>query len=214
MAEQGGSVKRDLISKSNSSILITIGIAGAIFGFSLVASFTLIKQMSYRSKVISERAKAEKQLKANVKAVAELESSYSEFNNTAESVIGTADKNAKIVLDALPSKYDFPALATSLEKMMLTSGLTQVTIDGSDSEATAEQESISPKLVEMPFVISGKGTYAQAQDLVKNLQRSIRPFKITKVTLSGDDALLNINIEGMTYYQPKKNLDIPLKEVK
>ena len=214
MKEQGGSVKRELVNKSNSNMLITIGIAGAVLGFSLVASYTLIKQMSYRSKVISERAKAEKQLKANVKAAENLKSSYDEFNNAPESVIGTADKNAKVVLDALPSKYDFPALATSIQKIMEVSGLSNISITGQDSEATAEQESTAPKLVEIPLTLSGTGTYDKAQELVKNLARSIRPFKIVKISVSGEDANLNISIEGITYYQPKKKLDIPLKEVK
>lgn len=216
MNETKTSVKHGLISKSNTTMFATLAIAGIVFSFAVVASYTLIKRMNYQSKVINERAAAEKQLKSNIVAVDNLFESYKNFDEAPESVIGTADRNSKIVLDALPSKYDFPALATSLEKLLVGGGIANIGITGLDDEATAEQDSTSPEPVEIPFVISGSGSYASLQQLIANLQLSIRPFKVLKLDLSagGAEGNMNFTISAVTYYQPEKNLDIPEVEVK
>lgn len=208
------SEKHALISKSNTTMFVALGIAAAVFSFTVVSSIKLFQRMSYQSRVISERGKVEKQLKSNLKSVESLVESYKTFDQAAESVIGTSDRNSKIVLDALPSKYDFPALATSLEKLLVTGGVSNIAITGSDDEASAEQNSASPSPVEIPFTISGKASYDDVQKLIKNLQLSIRPFKVLKMDISGTQAQMNFTISATTYYQPEKNLEIPLKEVK
>ena len=213
MNEQGKSVKHSLISKSNTKMFIVLGIAGAVLSFSLVTGITLVKRMRYQSKVINQRVDVEKQLKANVKAVDSLVIAYKAFDEAKESTIGTVDANSKIVLDALPSKYDFPALATSLEKLLVTGGFSGIIITGSDAELSAEQNSTKPVPIEIPFTLAAKGSYANLQALVANLQRSIRPFKILKIDLTGKQDSLSFTISAVTYYQPEKNLEIPLKEV-
>lgn len=210
------SKKHGLISKNNARMFVILAVAGVILSFSLVSSITLIKRMNYQAKVINERTKVQKQLKDNIAAVDSLVAAYKNFDAPAESVIGTADSNSKIVLDALPSKYDFPALTASLENLLVTGGFGDISITGSDNEANAEQNSITPVPIEIPFIISAKGSYANIQILISNLQRSIRPFKILKLDItasSGTDSM-NFTISAVTFYQPEKNLDIPLKEVK
>ncbi len=201
------------IDKANSLILIAAAITTVIVVFSLVAANSLIKQMSYQNKVISMRSKANKQLGDNIKSVAALKTSYDAFENSSESVIGTADKNSKIVLDSLPSKYDFPALATSLEGLITASGSSVQGITGTDNEALASQNSANPEAIEIPFSISSKGNFASAQQLVTNMQRSIRPFTITALTLSGSDTTLQAKITAKTYYQPEKRLEVEQKTV-
>lgn len=215
MNENKTSVKHGLISKNNTTMFVTLAVAGVVFSFAAVASYTLVRRMNYQNKVIGERANAEKQLKSNVEAANNLVESFKNFDEAAESVIGTADRNSKVVLDALPSKYDFPALATSLEKLLLGGGITNIGITGLDDEATAEQNSTSPEPIEIPFTISGTGSYANIQQLIVNLHRSIRPFKVLRFDISagGDPNSMNVTVSAVTYYQPEKNLDIPEREV-
>jgi hypothetical protein len=208
--------KHGLISKNNTRMFVILAIAGVILSFSLVSSITLVRRMNYQAKVVNSRSKAQKQLKDNLAAVDSLVAAYKNFDEAAESVIGTADSNSKIVLDALPSKYDFPALTTSLENLLVTGGFSNIDISGADNEATAEQNSTSPVPIEIPFIISAKGSYANLQTLINNLQRSIRPFKILKLDITataGSDST-SFTITAVTYYQPEKNLDIPLEEIK
>lgn len=201
------------IDKANSLILISAAITTVIVVFSLVAAQSLIKQMSYQNKVIGMRSTANRQLGDNIKSVTALKTSFEAFENSSESVIGTSDKNSKIVLDALPSKYDFPALATSLEGLITTSGSTVEGITGTDDEAQAAQNSATPQAIEIPFSISSKGNFASAQTLITNLQRSIRPFTVTALNLSGSDSSLQMRVTAKTYYQPEKKLEVQQKVI-
>ncbi len=201
------------IDKANQLILISAAVTTVIVVFSLVADNSLIKQMGYQNKVIGLRSKANTQLATNIKNVTSLKTSYEAFENTNESVIGTADKNSKIVLDSLPSKYDFPALATSLEALINGSGSTIVNITGTDNEADAQQDSATPQTVEIPFEVSAKGTFTTAQKLILDMERSIRPFKIASITLSGSDTTLDTKVSAKTYYQPEKRLGVQQKVI-
>ena len=207
------SVKHLQIDKANSSVLVAAAITCAVVVFSIVASQSLFTQMKYQRKVIGLRDKANNQLEKNIKASAPLVAAYQTFEDATESVIGTADKNSKIVLDALPSKYDFPALATSLEGVIATTGLKIDSITGTDNEVTAEQDSLNPKPIEVPFEISATGNYLSANQLILNLERSIRPIKISTLTLSGDTNKLKVDVKAITYYQPAKKLGIEQKVI-
>jgi len=202
------SIKHIQIDKANTLVLISAAITAAIVVFSIVASRALWTQMSYQNKVIGLRSKAEKQLKANVESAKTLETAYKTFEDSTESAIGTPDKNSKIVLDALPSKYDFPALATSLEGVITASGNKITAITGTDNEAQAAQDSASPKPIEMPFELTANGGAVNIENLIVNLERSIRPISISSLSLSGSDTTLQLRIGAITYYQPEKKLEI------
>lgn len=205
------STKRLQIEKSNTKVLIAISVAVVFLVFSLVATQALYKQLKYQNKVISLRNQAVDQLKKNISATKELEAQYIVFDTASKSIIGNSDPNSKVVLNALPSKYDFPALATSLEALLSTSGVAIDSINGVDDQVTAEQSSVSPKPIEIPFTITAKGSYASIQDLVKNIERSTRPIKIVNISLKGTDSNIQASIKGITYYQPLKNLDLEKK---
>lgn len=207
------SIKHRLISKNNSRMFLILAVAGIVFSFSAVASYTLVKRLLYQNKVIGERSKAEKTLKNNITNFDSLSNSFVEFDSAAESIIGTADKNSKIVLDALPSKYDFPALATSMEKLLTDSGLSNIAIGGLDNEAAAEQSSANPEPVEIPITLSGEGSYETVQKFIKDLERSIRPFRVITINITGSSSKMTVSVNGVTYYQPEKVLEIGSQEV-
>ena len=126
MAKTASFTKRALISKASSTMVVATAVAAFIFIFSAVASKALFSQAAYQNKVIAKKKQALATLKADISAVDNLNNSYKTFIGTPTNVLGgnptgTGDQdgdNAKIVLDALPSKYDFPALTTSLEKLI------------------------------------------------------------------------------------------------
>lgn len=208
------SSKRIQIEKSNTKVLIYLSVAVVALVFSLVATQALWKQFQYQGKVLSLRNKANDQLDKNIKTAAQLQAQYVVFDTSSESIIGTNEPNSKVVLNALPSKYDFPALATSLENLMNTSGVGISSITGTDDQLNAEQTSTSPAPKEIPFTIAGKGSYASIQTLINNIEKSTRPIKINKITYKGTDGAMDVNIEAVTYYQPLKKLDLEKKVIK
>jgi hypothetical protein len=223
--QQGGSIKRTLITKANKRILIASGAAAFVVVFSLVASNILIKQMSYQNRVISERKKQLKIAKDSLDNVETLQAAYLVFDRAPLNILGgvpdgEGDKdgaNSKIILDALPSVYNFPALTTSIEKIVELQGLEFISMVGTDDAVTQQQNasSSSPVPIEMPFEFSVKGTYESSLNLVKDLERSIRPFQIVSITISaeGEDGSVNTRITGKTYFQPEKNLNLIKEKV-
>ncbi len=211
--KKGFSVKHILADKANRSALVAVAITTVIVVVSLVAARSLWQQMSYQNKVIDKKRTASNQLAKNVTTAKKLNEAYLAFESAPESVLGTKDKNSKIVLDALPSLYDFPALATSVAGIVSESGAKLDTIDGSDDELQAQQSTIDPQPVEIPISVSAKGDFTSVQRIVANLQRSIRPFKVTSLTIRGNEKQLEFSVSTITYYQPKKKVDIEQKLV-
>jgi hypothetical protein len=224
MAKTASSTKRALIGKANSTIVIATAVAAFVVVFCAIASKTLISQASYQNRVISTKKKALATLESDLNARDSLVAAYKTFVGTPQNILGgnpdgTGDQdgdNAKIVLDALPSKYDFPALTTSLEKLITSQGLSIDSIAGTDDEVSqsATLASGAPAPVAMPFQIQVNGSYESVKSLISVFERSIRPIQVQKIELTGSEGSMSAVIEAQTFYQPEKTLNIKSEVVK
>ncbi len=224
MARTTAFTKRSLINKANSTMVAATSIAAFVLVFGLFAGKSLMGQMAYQNRVISAKKVALSNLRNDLDARDTLEESYTDFvaenpNVLAGDPKGTGPKdgdNAKLILDALPSKYDFPALTTSLEKMVNDQNLKIVGIGGTDEEAvqSKNQSSTNPQPVGMPFNVQAGGSYQAVQSLVTTMLSSVRPFQIQTLDLSGDENNMTVRIDAQTFYQPEKDLKIESKVVK
>jgi hypothetical protein len=217
------STKRLQIDKANTKIVIMLAIASFVTVFSLISSQALLSKRAYQSRVIKEKNIAKIQLEQNVQAVNSLADSYRSFVDTPTNFLGGSSTgegprsgdNARLILDALPSQYDFPALASSIEKILTDNSFKIEGISGTDDELTNGGDRIqSDQAIEMPFAMSVEGNYTSIQNLFKLFERSIRPFEIKTISLTGTDASMRVKIDATTYYQPGKKLEIKLKDVK
>jgi len=218
MPNSAPSTKRLLIDKANTRTVVYVSVAAFVLIFSLVATKTLVSQAQYQNRVISKKKAAVTQLKADISASKQLKTSYSAFIGTSQNVIGGSAEgqgqqdgdNAKIVLDALPSGYDFPGLTTSLENLIGSQNVKIGGITGTDDEIaqSANQTSVSPQPVTIPFTLSVSGDYGSIQNVVSVLGRSIRPMEIQKLDISGNSSQLSMTVTAQTYYQPAKSLSI------
>lgn len=216
--------KRGLLLKANSTIVIVTSVAAFVIIFLLVASKTLLGQAMYQNRVATQKKAALVQIKTDITTSKALITSYNTFNDTPVNIIGGSiagsgandGPNSRIVLDALPSSYDFPALVTSLEKVISNRGLTIQSIQGIDDEVAQQvnQSSPTPQSVPVPFQVTVKGNYAAIQTLIGDFQNSVRPFQIQKETISGGEADMTLTITAQTYYQPAKTLNVGSKIVK
>ena len=218
------STKKLLVDKTNSMIVVITAIAAFIVVFSLIATKTLITQAAYQNRVISAKKIAVNQLKTDIQASDNLVVSYKAFVGTPQNIISGASigsgaqdgDNAKVVLDALPSKYDFPALATSIEKLLTNQSLQVQSITGTDEEVaqSSNQSSTNPSPIAMPFQITVAGNYTAIQSLISSFGSSIRPFQIQTIQLSGNQSNMTLNLTVQTYYQPEKIFSITKKVVR
>lgn len=215
------SFKQVQIDKATSTMVIFISLATASLMFGIFAGKALLEHRSYQAKIISKKEKAKKQLQANLKAKEQLVTSYKTFVGTEPNIIGgnpageaeDDGDNARIILDALPSKYDFPALATSLENILKHSSIAdQIEIQnvtGVDDEiAQGSATTDTPAPVEMPFTIGVNGSYGAIQELIDIFERSIRPIQIKTLTLTGSEGSMSLSIDAKTFYQPEKKVNI------
>lgn len=221
----GVSTKRLQIDKANARVVAAIAGAAFLIVFSLIAAKALLSQRSYQGRIIKAKETAVKQLRINVESSKKLVSSYSAFVDTPQNRIGgnstgTGDRdgdNTKIVLDALPSKYDFPALAASLDKLLTNPNYKILSITGTDDELnqqkTTSAQSTSP--IPLPFQINVSGNYGAMQGLVSTLEHSIRPIQVQKISFSAaSGGGISAEITAQTFYQPEKTLTITKKDIK
>lgn len=216
------------IDKTQSTILGVVVAATIITVFCLVSAKALVSQAMYQRRVINARHASTQQLNTDIKDANTLVNQYNNvfIGSGAQNIIGgqnTSDpsamppngNNGKIVLDALPTTYDFPALLTSLSSLLNTDGIGAQSIGGSDLSSTINsQPTANPQPGNIEMTISGSGTYGSTEKLIKDLERSIRPFDITHLTLNGNESSLTTSINLTTYYQPAKTLNISGKEIK
>lgn len=223
MAKVNVSMKRVQINKANSQMVIVTGISAFVIAFSLVASRALLAKRTYQAKVINAKEQAVDQLEQNIEAANALVTSYKAFVSTSNNVIGgnpagSGDRdgdNAKIILDALPSQYDFPALASSMEKILNANGVKTEGITGIDDEiAQQSQEEAKPQPIEIPFSVSVTTNLTGAENLLGVFQRSIRPIKVEKIEASGVNSDLKMTVTAITYYQPQETIRINKEVIK
>lgn len=218
------SAKRVAINKANAQIVTIVAVASVLTIFSLVAAKTLWADQSFQARLIHAKEQARDQLEANSKAVDQLMASYRDFESKSTNIIGGSSvgngpndgDNASIVLDALPSQYDFPALTSSIEKIADSLNLSIGDISGTDDEVNQQgtQASDSPQPVPMPFEFTIKSTdFKGAQNLLSVLERSIRPIQIQMLTLKGTDKQLDVTVQAQTYYQPGKVMSIKTETI-
>ncbi|HUD07764.1 MAG TPA: type 4a pilus biogenesis protein PilO [Candidatus Saccharimonadales bacterium] len=217
--------KRLKLDQINTIIVVTISVAAVVAVFTIVASKMLISQYAYQKRVISAENTALTQFKDDAQATTYLKSAYESFINTNTNVLGGSPNgtgvndgtNAQIVLDALPSKYDYPALLSSLEQLLENNPNTTVgSFGGTDEQLTqqSDQTSINPVPVAMPFSFSVTAPYADIQTLINTLQLCIRPINIQSINFNGNDNALTMSISANTYYQPEKIFNISSEIIK
>lgn len=225
MAKSELSNKRVAIDKAGAQMVIIVAVAAFVTVFCLMASKAVLSQNQYNSRVMSAKQKAYNQLQDNIDAFNDLQKSYKAFNSTSTNVIGgladgTGDNdgsNSKIVLNALPSNYDFPALTSSIEKIMADRGLKVSSISGTDDQVNQQgnTESSTPQPVEIPFSFTiSNANYAAVQELFKAMQSSIRPFQIDKVNIAGGADNMTVTVDAHTYFQPARSIQPTTKVVK
>ena len=88
MARAQLSLKRIAIDKAQGTLLVAVSVAVFVSIFSLVGIKALIGQASYQSKVIKKQEKARDQMKKNLVEAKKLNTTYQEFANTPENILG------------------------------------------------------------------------------------------------------------------------------
>lgn len=218
------SVKHLEVSKDQSRILMVVAGTVALVIFFLFATKAMIVQGLYQQRVLSAKHGVVSDLKKNYVSAKALVNQYQVFADQDPNMLGAPvsgsgnlnGDNPRLTLDALPSKYDAPALASSMEKVLTGRNVKIASITVKDDPTlNPDQPQSSPKYTALTFSVAGAASFSGANQLLTDLERSIRPFDVNKLRASGTDSNLTLSMEMTTYYQPGKIIDLkPTREVK
>lgn len=219
-----GLKKRQQIELAGRYMFIWVVAAAVAVSFCLATGQYLFSKWDYNNKILSAKYKASDTLTGNITAATELKKQVDALvaNNDLASVkTNPNDSTTKSVLDALPITNDSAALATSLQKAILSrSGVTieSITVppegeeNGDDEDAEAAPVTSTPQEVVFSFVVSG--SYDKIKTLTNDLERTIRPIKVIAITMNGNDANLRATFDAITYYQPAKTVNATEETIK
>lgn len=196
------STKRLQIEKSKRTIFLSIIIASIVASLSIVTTKFLWDLGRHYTHVIDEKEQARDTLKSNLANAQELKSKFEQFDNASDQI------TSQTVLDALPSKYDYPAMVTSIDALAKRSGVSVEALSGEDLGDSALTTQTDPQAVAMPVTVTAVGTYADLETFITNLHRSIRPFTVKTIEIRGTDQVTKADILIETYYQPAVNLEV------
>ena len=200
-----GKGKRQAISKAKSTVLATVVVASIIISFAIVAMNFLWNLRGYNTRVLGQKQQAKETLMQNVTNAETLKQQFEIFEQ--------GDIKSQDVLDALPSKYDFAAVITSIDVLAKRSGMSLDGFVGVDESDDAPQAQVDPQPIEISFVVTVVGRYDDLKKFVDNLDRSIRPMKVNSILISGNDNNIKAEISITTYYQPQADINVEKKKV-
>lgn len=211
-----GLKKRQQIELAGRYMFIWVVIAAIAVSFCLATGQYLFSKWLYNNKVLSAKYTASDTLGKNITAATELKKQVDALvaNNDLASVkTDPNDTTTKSVLDALPITGDSAALATSLQQAILNkSGVTIQSITVPAESGTAQGTASTPQEMQFSFVVTG--SYDKIKNMVHDIERTIRPIKISDISMSGSDANLQASIDAVTYYQLAKTVNATQETVK
>ena len=171
-------------------------------------------QAQYNSRVNASKELARNILRTNIANADSLKTSFTALDKEDNIIPGQGNKkNSAVILDALPRKYDFPALRTSIDKLTDLSGVKLASFTGNDEEAVAIAKMAQPTPQEVPFSLTIDGSYKQIVKFMQFLGSTIRPMKIVQLRLSGTDSTMSASMDVVTYYQPAVDLKIETRSI-
>lgn len=215
--------KRTQIAKANRVMFIWIAIASALVGAAIVVSFFMIQKLTYGEKVLTKKQETVSTLDHNLTAVNKLKEDVQalDANSALMSVkANDTDQALQVVLDALPSEANSLALGASLQNKLLAGingnysleSLQVTPVNGVESltgaSTTVDASSTAATSNTITFSFSVKGDQAALQQVLANLERSIRTINVTSANIQTQGGALTMSIQGVAYYQPAKTIQL------
>jgi cell division protein FtsB len=221
--------KRTQIAKANRGMFIWVAAVSVVVGFGLVGSIFLAQKLFFNEKVLAEKNKTISTLNTDNANINDLEGNVRALNSNQALIDSKAkpdDQAIQAILDALPSEANSLALGASLQNKLLA-GITGLTIqslqvdpvpgveDGTTSTpapSSSASSAVSNNLITFRFSVSGAPTVLQ--QVLANLERSIRAINVTSLRIESQGATQVMTVEAQAYYEPAVVVQLTDKLVK
>jgi len=214
--------KRQLITASSKTVFLWVTVACIVAAFSLVAVFFLWRQLVFNERVLNAKLTTESNLKSNQQTATTLKNNVNLLlsNSDLNSVKTNNDNSTlQVVFDALPTSYDSANFGASLQNVLLSGtvasieNLSVVSPDDQGGDIATGSSTTSGNAQPMPFTLTITGSADQMHAALVRMEQSIRPIRITGLSIDGGSPL-TARISGETYYDPPVNLGLTTKVIK
>lgn len=229
----GGAVrKRQKIQDSSKQMFMWVAGMSAVIGLALVVSWFVWNQITFKTKVVSEKNKTVKILQANNQAAPILRDNIRvlETNEALSKAKANEDQRAlQVVLDALPADGNSLALGASLQHR-LTAGISGMRIEMLSVAPAAEELSADAEYTgsgavggeegegavsHINFTVTVSSREAKSLDeFLKRLERSIRVIDVERLAMDRSANQYSMTLTAHGYYQPAKQISLGSKVVK
>ncbi|MCA9335020.1 hypothetical protein KC953_02655 [Candidatus Saccharibacteria bacterium] len=211
-----GMRKRQQISQANKTMFLAITAASVVIGFALVIIVFLGQRIAFTQRVISEKTHTDDILKENIKKVPELREQLRALNTNEDLItvrLNPDDEPIQSVLDALPSSANASAMGSSLQEKLLK-GVSGVKIDSLTVDPVSEDGSDSHTIGFTFAVSTSKSSLENLQKVLSRIERSIRPFNITLLSIESQGNRVVMSATGVGYYDQEQVVELREKVVK
>lgn len=220
--------KRTQIAKANRTMFLWVVGVSVIFGVAIVGIIFLTQMLLFNEKVLQEKNRTISTLTSNNNNIQALESQIRVLDTNQALISSKAkpdDQAVQVILDALPSDANSLALGASLQDKLLAgiSGLAlnslQVdpvigieTLNSNDSVVSAMLVSNTQNNITFRFSVSGSD--ASLQQVLRNLESSIRTIDVTSLKIESQGGSRVLNVEAQAFYEPARVVQLKDKTVK
>lgn len=230
MEKQGAGLrKHQQINRTNKVMFIWIAGVSVIVGFSAVLIVFLAQRILFGEKVIAAKNDTVSVLQKNLDTVSALRDNVRVLNTNealASTRLSDSDSALQSVLDALPADANSTAMASSLQERLL-SGIPGVTIqslnvdpvnsDGSstsDSSSTGASGGSTSHTIGFSFSVStALNNQKGLRQVLLNIEKSIRPFNITNLSVESQGSQIVMTVSGVGYYDSAQTVQLTDKVV-
>lgn len=218
--------KRAQITKANRTMFLWIAVSSAIVGSAVVVAIFLGQQLFYNEKILIEKGNTISTLESNLAVIPELETEVRILDTNAALAAAKArdeDQVVQVILDALPSEANSLALGASLQSKLLA-GVDGLTVESLQVDPVVGVESLADVAVvdagatesvgtEITFQFSVSGSQAALEQVLRNMERSIRLIDIRTLRIESQATLQQMTVEARAYYEPAKVLELTDKVI-
>jgi len=220
--------KRTQIMKANRTMFLWVAAVSVVFGVALVGIIFLVQMLLFNERVLEEKSKTVATLKVNNENIIELESQVRvlDTNQSLASLKAKSDDQAvQVILDALPSEANSPALGSSLQEKLLANipglELNSIKIDPvvgveylQDSDSMISADPITDTQNNITFNFSVTGDEIALKKALQNLENSIRTINVVSVMIESQEDKRVMTVNGQAFYEPVRIVELTDKVVK
>lgn len=215
--------KRQQIGAANRMVFVWVIIASVVIGVAVVLAQFMMRQLLFNNKILGELNTTNSNITKSISSYDGLKTEVTKLfaDNNLNVLKKGADSTAlQVVIDALPTEKNQVALATSMQSEILgpagvsIMSFSIVDTTGSAAATTSSATAVTTGAQSFDFSFTISGTYAQVQQALKNIERSIRPVTILTIDTKGTDAQMRTSVTARTYYQPAITVQLQQGTVK